>query len=100
MMLGMSRTIVRGKTVSFEFLRIEKREDGIYYVAQPGGNPPVAFKMKHFTATSATFGNPQHGHPGIITYSLERPAVLVATIEGDEGCKHKKQEFRFQRMPR
>ena len=98
MMLGMSRTIVRDKTVSFEFLRIEQRPDGIYYVAQPGGRPPVAFKLTASTATSATFENPQHDHPKIITYRLENPEILIAGIEGDEGGKHKKQESQFRRI--
>ena len=98
MMLGMSRTIVRDRTVSFEFLRIEQRPDGIYYVAQPGGRPPVAFKLTASTATSAIFENPQHDHPKIITYRLESPEILIAGIEGDEGGKHKKQEFQFRRI--
>ncbi|MEP6961396.1 MAG: hypothetical protein ABI995_04925 [Acidobacteriota bacterium] len=40
--------------------------------------------------------NPQHDHPTIITYRLEGQQTLVATLEGDEGGQHKKQEFRFQ----
>jgi hypothetical protein len=96
-MLGVSRTIVRDRTVAFEFLRIEKRADGIYYVAQPGGRPPTEFKLTKSTATSAVFENPKHDHPKIITYSLEGTSTLVATLEGDEGGQHKKQEFRLTR---
>ncbi|HEY7699774.1 MAG TPA: DUF6265 family protein, partial [Vicinamibacteria bacterium] len=44
-MLGVSRTIVSGKTVAFEYLRIEARGDGVFYVAQPGGRPPTDFKL-------------------------------------------------------
>ena len=44
MLIGMSRTVVAGRTTAFEFVRIEARADGIYYVAQPGGRPPVDFK--------------------------------------------------------
>src|SRR5262245_20438433 len=51
-MLGVSRTIVKDRMVSFEFLRIEKRADGIFYVAQPGGHPPTDFKLTQSTATS------------------------------------------------
>jgi hypothetical protein len=43
MLVGMSRTVSGGRTTSFEFMRIEARADGIYYVAQPGGKPPVDF---------------------------------------------------------
>lgn len=97
-MLGMSATVVQDRMVAFEFLRIEKRADGIYYVAQPGGRPPVDFKLTRSTATLAVFENPKHDHPKIITYRLEDAKTLVASIEGDEGGKHKKQEFRFQRI--
>src|ERR1700730_11825374 len=31
-MMGLSRTVTQGKTVEFEYLRIEQRADGIYYV--------------------------------------------------------------------
>lgn len=60
--------------------------------------PPTAFRLIESTPTSATFGNPLHDHPKIIAYRLEGPDTLIATIEGDEGGKHKKQEFRFRRM--
>lgn len=97
-MLGVSRTIARDRMVAFEFLRIEKRADGIYYVAQPGGRPPTDFKLTQSSAGLAVFENPKHDHPKIITYRLEGAATLVATVEGDEGGRHKKQEFRFQKQ--
>jgi hypothetical protein len=92
MMLGVSRTIVSGKTVAFEFLRIEAREDGLFYVAQPGGRPPTEFKLTRTSAVEAVFENPRHDHPKIIRYRLDDGA-LVAEVEGDEG----RQEFRFRK---
>jgi hypothetical protein len=97
-MLGVSRTIVRDRMVAFEFLRIEQRPGGIYYVAQPGGRPPTEFKLTQSGAASAVFENPRHDHPKIISYRLDGADTLVAKIEGDEGGQHKTQEFRFQRM--
>jgi len=91
-MLGISRTIVSGKTVAFEFLRIEAREDGVFYVAQPNGRPGTDFKLTKESAGEAVFENPQHDHPKVIRYRL-REGMLVAEVEGDEG----KQEFRFRR---
>jgi hypothetical protein len=98
-MLGVSRTVVGERMVGFEFLRIETRKDGVYYVAQPGGKPPTAFKLTKASDGLAVFENPQHDHPKVITYRLESK-TLVATIEGDEGGQHKKQEFRFERASR
>jgi hypothetical protein len=91
-MLGVSRTIVSGKTVAFEFLRIEARDDGVFYVAQPNGRPGTDFKLTKVSAGEAVFENPQHDHPKIIRYRLADDA-LVAEVEGDEG----KQEFRFRK---
>ena len=91
-MLGVSRTIVSGKTVAFEFLRIEARADGIFYVAQPNGSAPTDFKLTQASAGEAVFENPQHDHPKIIRYRLGED-TLVAEVEGDEG----KQEFRFRK---
>jgi hypothetical protein len=93
-MLGLARTLSSGKTVAFEFLRIEARDEGIFYVAQPGGNPPTEFQLTRLSADEVVFENPQHDHPKIIRYRLgEGGSALTAAIEGDEG----KQEFRFER---
>jgi hypothetical protein len=97
-MLAVSRTIVGDRLVMFEFLRIVKKTDGVYYVAQPGGRPPVEFKLTKYEPGLAVFENPQHDHPKIITYKLEGATALIAIIEGDEKGQHKKQEFRFERQ--
>lgn len=44
-MLGNSRAIKDGKMAEFQFLRIEARADGIFYMPQPSGKPPVDFKF-------------------------------------------------------
>jgi hypothetical protein len=95
-MLGLSRTIAGERTVSFEFLRIESRADGIFYVSQPQGHPPVEFKLTQRAENQALFENPQHDHPKIIRYSKEVDGSLRAEIEGDEKGKHKTMEFKFQ----
>ena len=91
-MLGVSRTIVSGRTVAFEFLRIEAREDGVFYVAQPNGRPPTDFKLTRVSGGEAVFENRQHDHPKTIRYRLS-DGNLVAEVEGDEG----KQEFQFRK---
>jgi hypothetical protein len=97
-MLGVSRTLARGRMVMFEFLRIEQRPDGVFYIAQPRGRPPVEFKMTRSAADEAVFENPQHDHPKIIAYRLQPGGnALIARVEGDEKGKHVVQEFRFER---
>src|SRR5687768_10237437 len=68
-MLGMSRTVAGDKTVEFEYLRIEQRADGIYYVAHPKARcPGTDFKLTRASATEAVFENPQHDFPKRIIY--------------------------------
>ena len=99
-MLGVSRTVAAGRTVSSEFLRIEGRTDGPVYVAQPQGRSPVEFKLTQRSENWAVFENPQHDNPKVIRYSKEADGSLRAEIEGDEKGKHQKMEFKFQPIPR
>lgn len=94
-MLGLGQTVANGKMISFEFLRIEQRADGVYYVAQPGGNPPVDFKLTRSSEQEVVFENPKHDHPKMISYRRDGDALL-ARLEGDEKGKHVVQEFKFK----
>ncbi len=87
-MLGMSRTVAGDKTVEFEYLRIEQRADGIYYVAHPKARcPGTDFKLTRASATEAIFENPQHDFPKRIIYRKTGDDALTASIDGGEGTK-------------
>jgi len=87
-MLGMSRTVAADKTVEFEYLRIEQRADGIYYVAHPKARcPGTDFKLTRASATEAVFENAQHDFPKRIIYRKSGAAALTATIDSGEGTK-------------
>lgn len=87
-MLGMSRTVAGEKTVEFEYLRIEQRADGIYYVAHPKARcPGTDFKLTRASATEAVFENPQHDFPKRIIYRKTGDDALTATIDAGEGTK-------------
>lgn len=96
LMLGVSRTIKGERAIGFEFLRIEFRADGIFYVAQPGGRPKTEFKLTAADGKSATFENPAHDHPKLIRYSLGADGSLRAELDGAEG----KQAFVFKPVRR
>lgn len=86
-MLGGSQTIEdegRGETVFYEQLRIEAREDGVYYVATPRGAPPTAFEQTRVAGRRVTFENPQHDFPTTISYELSAEG-LRARISGSSG---------------
>jgi len=87
-MLGMSRTVAGDKTVEFEYLRIEQRADGIYYVAHPKARcPGTDFKLTRASATEAVFENPQHDFPKRIIYRKTAADALTASIDAGEGTK-------------
>jgi hypothetical protein len=86
MLVGMSRTVAGGRTTAFEFMRIEARADGIYYVAQPGGRPPVDFKLASESAAELIFVNPGHADRlKKVIYRREADGRLTARIEGENG---------------
>jgi hypothetical protein len=95
-MLAVSRTVKGDRMVGFEFLRIVERNGGLVYVAQPDGRPPTDFVLTEISADSATFENPAHDFPKMISYTRKSDGTLEARIS-DGGQKG--QSFVFRRMP-
>jgi hypothetical protein len=84
-MLGYSRSGSGDRLREFEFLRIQAGADGVpAYVAQPGGRPPVAFRLTAHEGSSATFENPAHDFPQRIVYRRSGDS-MVATISKLDG---------------
>ncbi len=81
MMLGTSMTVKGNQMVFFEFFRIEKRESGLVYLAQPKGRPATEFMLTASDHHSATFTNPEHDFPKRIQYRRDGD-TLLATIDG------------------
>ena len=87
-LIGMSRTVMGGKTVEFEYLRIEQRADAIYYVAHPKARcPGTDFKLTRLTGQEAVFENPAHDFPKRVIYRKNSDGSLVASIDAGEGTK-------------
>ena len=95
-MMGVSRTVAGDKTVEFEYLRIEQRADGIYYVAHPKARcPGTDFKLTRASAMEAVFENPQHDFPKRIIYRKTDDG-LTASIDAGDGTKG--MSFVFKKM--
>ena len=87
-MLGNSRAIKDGKMLEFEFLRIEARGDGIFYMPQPSVKPPVDFKFTPTTNNEAVLVSPGHAdHLKRIIYRKHPDGTLTASIEGENNGK-------------
>lgn len=93
-MLGVSRTVSRGRMSAFELLRVVERDGGLVYVAQPGGATPTEFVLTELTATRAVFDNPRHDYPKRIVYELSGEGGLSATIGFMKGGSPRRFEFR------
>jgi hypothetical protein len=100
-LIGMSRTISGGKTVFFEYLRIEARGSDIYYVAHPRARTPgTDFKLVRLTSQEAVFENLTHDFPKRVIYRKNSDRTMTARVEGDGSEKEKPQDFHFQPIPK
>lgn len=84
LMLGTSQTIVDGRTVFFEFIKIEQSDGGIVMTPAPKGKLSVPFKMVSLVGKKAVFENLEHDFPKRIVYQLRDDGSLAARIEGDK----------------
>ena len=96
-MLAVHRDVTKGRTVSFEFLRIEATADGITYWASPKGRPAVPFRMKDSQDKRVVFENAEHDFPQRIIYWLSADGSLHAKIEGTLQGKPAAEEWTWRR---
>ena len=84
-MFAVSRTLAGDRLAEFEYLRIVERGGGLFYVAQPNGQPPTEFAATQVGPTSVRFENPQHDFPKVIRYEKRADGTLQAAIAGAAG---------------
>jgi hypothetical protein len=94
-LLGLHRDVKEGRTVGFEFLRIEEAADGVTYWASPEGRPATPFKLKESSDKRVVFENLQHDFPQRILYWIDADGALRARIEGPKGGKTVGMEWRW-----
>jgi hypothetical protein len=88
MMIGVSQTTLRDKTIDFEYLRLESRPEGVFYLAAPSGKNEAAFRLAGQTTSGGdevfTFVNATPGaeYPQRIIYRHASEGWLYATVEG------------------
>jgi Domain of unknown function (DUF6265) len=99
-MLGMGRTVAKGKVVEYEFLQIREGPGGaLFYIAQPSGQKEAAFQAQSLSETAVVFENQLHDFPQKVTYALQPDGSLLALIEGvGSDGQAKRVEFGYQRV--
>lgn len=96
-MLGLHRDVAAGRTVSFEFLRIEATADAITYWASPGGRPATPFRLVEQKGKRVVFENAKHDFPQRIIYWVSEDGALHAKIEGTMNGKPASDEWTWRR---
>jgi len=98
-MLGMGRTIRKGKTVEHEFLQIRLNEEGkVVYIALPSRQKETTFIASSIGEGTATFENMAHDFPQRILYRALPDDRLVVRIEGLRGEAVRGIDFPMKRV--
>jgi hypothetical protein len=97
LMVGMHQDLTPDGKSSFEFLRIERRDGKLVYLAMPRARPETPFLLKSVSSNRIVFENREHGYPLRIIYWLDR-GHLCARTEGTVKSKAVSEEWCWGRM--
>jgi Domain of unknown function (DUF6265) len=98
-LLGMHRDVKDGKTVGFEFFRIEAVPEGLTFFASPQGRAATPFRAIENAKNRVVFENKDHDFPTRILYWLGADAKLHARIEGKMHGEAASEEWAWSRKP-
>jgi hypothetical protein len=102
MMIGASQTVSQGKTLDFEYLRIESRPDGVHYVAVPAGKKETSFRLAGKGEDGPdeifTFENTADEFPQRIIYRHGTDGWLYAHVEGKVNGEERKVIYPMRRV--
>jgi hypothetical protein len=88
-----------GRTVSYEFLRIEAVPAGLTYFASPQGQPPTPFVAVENRKGRVVFENKAHDFPNRILYWLGEDGRLHARVEGMLQGQPASEDWTWSREP-
>jgi hypothetical protein len=98
-MMGMSRTVRQGQTVTFEFMQLRYLPDGtLAFIAQPSGRSATVFPLLRLSDTEATFEDLKHDFPQRVVYARDGQTRLRARIEGLRNGASRVIEFPMARV--
>ena len=102
MMVGVSQTVLQGKTLDFEYLRLESRPGGIYYVAVPSGKKETSFRLSGKVEDGGneifTFENTADEFPQRLIYRRGTEGWLYAHVEGAINGEERKVIYPMRRV--
>ena len=102
LLVGVGHTVNAGRTQDFEYLRVEPRADGVYYVTAPSGQKEAAFKLgtpqTDGPDTIYTFTNPAQSFPQSIIYRRATGGWLYVHVEGKVGGEDRRIIYPLRRI--
>jgi hypothetical protein len=112
MMVGINQTVVQDrkqggnpgavKTQEYQYLRLEQRPDGVYYVAIPSGKKETAFKLtsvgEELGRKAYSFTNPADQFPKQIVYMRGKEGWLYAKVAGEVAKQPKEVVYPMQHV--
>jgi hypothetical protein len=102
LMVGVSRNALPERTVSFEYLRLEPRADGVYYVTTSMGKTDAAFKLaptkRDGNDEIFTFQRGGTEFPTVLTYRRAGGGWLYVEVAGQAQGKDHKVTYPFRRV--
>ena len=102
LMIGASHTVTQDRTQNFEYVRIESRADGLYYVAHPSAGKDLSFRLAERQVdgpdTIFTFANDAHDFPQRIVYRRGTEGWLYIHVEGRVQGEERKVIYPLRRI--
>jgi hypothetical protein len=98
MMVGMSHTVSEGKTIGYEYIRIEESDGKLVYIANPSGQEEASFYQAEITDKKMVFVNPDHDFPQRIIYYLLNDGSIHARVESEKDGKLKGFDIFMERV--
>lgn len=102
LLIGAGHTVMGGRTQDFEYLRLEERLDGVYYVAAPVRQKETAFRFVDRKSDGPdsifTFSNPAQDFPQTIIYRRASEGWLYVHVEGKLGGEERRVIYPFRRV--
>jgi len=96
-MMGIGRTVRKGRTVTHEFMQIRENGGTLTFFASPAGQESAEFPLLSITKTKVVFENKAHDFPNRVIYELRGRDELVGSIEGSSNGRDKRIEFPMKR---
>ena len=98
MIVGTTRYLRDGRTVDFEFTRIDQTDSGVVITPHPKGARSASFAPVTVERDRVVWENPTHDYPQRILYRRVAGDTLVARIEGRTPSGDRAAEWRMARV--